>query len=265
KRLAVSRTDVDKEAVDLWVFDVATGKGTQITSSKRREQASAPAWSPDGKYLVYVALREGTFGIYRKASSGEGSEELLYRSGGVMTVTDWSMDGRYLTYFSTDLSGGGLYALPLESSGERKPVEIFRSKSQLQGPRLSPDDRFVAYVSNESGKNEVYVRPFNPAGGTTTGGPWQISDQGGQGMAFWRRDGKELYYLAPDRGVMAVSVTTAPDFEFGKPKLLFRPDQSTPVAPGTASINRDGDRIVFAVPPPQLRQLTVFDRQGKVL
>ncbi|HWU38620.1 MAG TPA: hypothetical protein VN203_13310, partial [Candidatus Acidoferrum sp.] len=95
--------------------------------------------------------------------------------------------------------------------------------------------------------------------------PWKISDQGGQGMAFWRRDGKELYYLAADRGVMAVSVSTAPAFEFGKPKLLFRPPAAIPVTPGTASISRDGERVVMAVPPPQLRQLTIFDRQGKVV
>ena len=265
KRIAVIKTDVDKENADLWVFDVATAKGTQITSSKRREQASAPAWSPDGRYVAYVGLREGTFAIYRKASSGEGQEEVLYRSGGVMTVTDWSQDGRFITYFSTDLSGGALLALPLEGTGEKKPIEIFRSKSQLQGPRLSPDDRFVSYVSNESGKNEVYVRPFDPAGGAATAGPWQISEQGGQGMAFWRRDGKELLYLAADRGIMSVSVTTTPDFKFEKPKLLFRTGEGTPLAPGVASVNRGGDQFVIAVPPPQLRQLTIYDRQGKVV
>jgi len=266
KRVAVIKQNIDKETNDLWVLDVATGKGVQITASKSREGASGPAWSPDGNQVAYVALRDGSFNIFRKASNGEGAEELLYRGSAPMTITDWSMDGRFITYFSSDLSGGGLFALPLQASGERKPIEIFRSKSQVTGPRLSPDAKFVAYVSNETGKNEVYVRPFNPTGGTgATAGPWQISDQGGQGMAFWRRDGKELFYLAANRSIMSVSVTSAPDFEFGKPKVLFRPNDATPVGPGTASINRDGDRIVIAVPPPQLRRLTVFDRQGKVV
>jgi Tol biopolymer transport system component len=229
-------------------------------------------WSPDGSQVAYVALREGYFGLYRKASNGTGAEELLYRNNAPMTLTDWSMDGRFLSYFSTDLSGGALFALPVvatDAAGERKPIEIFRSQSQLQGPRLSPDSRYVVYVSNQSGRNEVYVRPFPQAGAQaeSAAGPWQISDQGGQGMAFWRRDGKELYYLCANRAVMAVSVTysTPINVEFGRPAQLFRPSEATPVAPGVASISRDGERVVMAVPLPQLRQLTVFDRQGKVV
>jgi len=158
--------------------------------------------------------------------------------------------------------------LPLTGTGERKPIEIFRSKFQLTGPRLSPDDRFVSYVSNETGKTELYVRPFNPTaapGAAPSAGPWRLSEQGAQGMAFWRRDGKEINFLAPDRGILSVSLTTSPDFEFGKPKLLFRLPETTPVAPNTASVNRDADRFVIAVPPPQLRQLTFLDREGKAV
>ena len=269
ERVAVIRADLDKETNDLWVFNVADGKGIQITSSQAREGASSPAWSPDGRQVAYAALRMGRFGLYRKASNGEGAEELLYQSpGNPMTLTDWSQDGRYLTYFSTDLSGGVAFALPLDGTGQRTPIEAFRSKSQVQGPRLSPDGRFMSYVSNESGRNEVYVRPFDPAapaGAAAAAGPWQVSDQGGQGMAFWRRDGKELYYLGADRGVRAVEVGAATTTRFGRPMLLFRPSEATPVAPGTASISRDGERVVIAVPPPQLRQLTVFDRAGKVV
>lgn len=268
KRLAVIRTDLEKENNDLWVFDVATGVGKQISASGVREQATAPAWSPDGRYVAYAALRQGAYGLYRKLSNGEGAEELLYSSNAPLTLTDWSQDGRYLTYFSSDLGGGAIFALPLEGTGERKPIEIYRSKSQVTGPRLSPDNRFTAYVSNESGRNELYVRPFNPTaaqGGAPSAGPWKISDQGAQGMAFWRRDGKELTFLAADRGIMSVAVTTVGDFEFGTPTLLFRLPETTPVGPGTASVNRDADQFVIAVPPPQLRQLTVLDRQGNVV
>ena len=226
-RVAVSRIDLDKERSDLWVLDIATGRGTQITASQTREQATNPAWSPDGSQVVYVGVRGGYFGIYRKASNGEGREELLYQGGSLISLNEWSMDGRYLSYFSADLAGGNsMFALPLNATGERKPIEIARSKTQIQGGRFSPDSRFIAYASNESGKMEIYVRPFDPAaapGSKPAAGPWQISDQGGLGMANWRRDGKELYYLAADRGIMAVPVTTSPDFEFGKPTLLFRP------------------------------------------
>jgi Tol biopolymer transport system component len=266
KRMAVIKPDLDKETNDLWVVDVASAKAIQITSSQPREGANSPAWSPDGTQVAYVALREGYFGLYRKASSGQGTEELLYKSSAPMTLTDWSQDGRHLTYFSTDLTGGGLYALPLNVQGERKPIEVLRNKSQLQGPRLSPDNRFMTFVSNETGRFEVYAIRFDPAA-TTPATPVQISDQGGTGMVFWQRDGKELYYLAADRGIMAVAVGAGSEAPFGKPALLFRPpaDIVPGVAPGTASVSRDGERFVIAVPRPQLRQLTVFDRQGKVV
>jgi dipeptidyl aminopeptidase/acylaminoacyl peptidase len=132
--------------------------------------------------------------------------------------------------------------------------------------RLSPDDRFMVHSSNETGKTEIYVRPFDPAGGSSAAAAGrQVSDQGGQGMAFWRRDGKELYYLAADRSIMAVSVSTAPALEVGKPRVLFHPAEEVAVAPGTSSVSRDGERFVIAVPPNRLRQLTILDRQGKVV
>ncbi len=268
KRVAVIKNDLEKENSDLWVVDLATGNRIKITASGQRESASSPAWSPDSSHVGYVGLRQGAYGLYQKLSNGEGNEELLYQSNAPLVLTDWSMDGRYLTYYSTDLGGGTLFALPLTGTGERKPIEIFRSKFQLTGPRLSPDDRFVSYVSNETGKTELYVRPFNPTaapGAAPSAGPWRLSEQGAQGMAFWRRDGKEINFLAPDRGILSVSLTTSPDFEFGKPKLLFRLPETTPVAPNTASVNRDADRFVIAVPPPQLRQLTFLDREGKAV
>jgi len=264
-RMAVIRTDLDNESNDLWVLDVATARRTQLTFSKSRETATAPAWSPDGSQIAYVALREGFFGLYRKSSNGTGTEELLYKASAPMTLTDWSQDGQYLTYFATDLSGGGLYALPI--GGERKPIEVLRNKFQITGPRLSPDNRFMSFVSNETGRNEVYAVAFSPtAASGTAPTPTRISDQGGTGMVFWRRDGKELYYLAADRGVMAIEVG-AGSAPFGKPRLLFRPpaDIVPGVNPGTASVSRGGDRFVIAVPRPQLRQLTVFDRAGKPL
>ena len=270
KRVAVIKPDLDKENNDLWVIEVATAKSTQITSSKSREGAQAPAWSPDGNTVAYVALRDGYFGLYRKGLAANAQEELLFKNSAPLTLTDWSQDGRYLTYFSTDLSGGGLFALPLQGTGERTPIEVYRSKFQVQGPRLSPDSRFAVFVSNMSGRNEVYTVPFDPtaAAGSTAGlMPRQISDQGGAGMAFWRRDGKELYYLAADRGVMAVEVNTGGPGQFGKPKLLFRPasEITAGVAPGTASVSRDGERFIIAVPRSQMRQLTVFDRQGTAM
>jgi Tol biopolymer transport system component len=271
-RVAVIKNDPAKGVADLWVLDVATGKGAQLTSSLREDPAPrAPAWSPDGKYVAYVASRSGTESFYRRAANAEGPEELLYKLPGAgIQLTDWSLDGRYLSYYSVQLGGNILFALPLE--GERKPIEAARSDFQILAARMSPDSRLLAYRSNESGRNEIWVRSFNPAGGANAD-KWQVSTDGGLGMVAWRADGKELYYLGPDRGVMAVNVRTESGFEFSKPRLLFKAPDSIPIAgtPGAlASVSRDGERILFAVPPPPpppppLQQITVLDRQGKTI
>ena len=148
---------------------------------------------------------------------------------GPTSITDWSMDGRHI----------------------------------LIDGHLSPDDRFVAFASNVSGELEIYVRPFGAAGAAAQA--WRVSDQGGQGMAFWRSDGKELYYLAPDRGIMAVPVSTSPTFEAGKPKLLFRPAEGMAVSADSANVSRNGELFVIALPPSGLRQITILDRRGTVV
>jgi Tol biopolymer transport system component len=270
-RLAVNKFDLESETEDLWVLDVATGNSTRITSSQKRENAEAVIWSPDGSQLAYAALRGGYEGLYRRAANGLGPEELLYQHpGGPMLLRDWSLDGRFLTFSTTDLSGGTLYALQLTDDGDRKPIVLFRSEYQLRGSGLSPDGHFISYSSDQSGKNEIYVRPFNPSAdeGTAPAGPWQVSGQGSQSAFFpdWRRDGKEMYYMAADQGLMAVEVTTTPTFKFGKPKLLFHVSEAITVTPGLANISRDGQRLVIAVlAAPVLQQITVLDRQGKVL
>jgi Tol biopolymer transport system component len=268
-RIAVVKNHPETETQDAWVIDVATGSATRITTaSQARDLTRAPVWAPDGKQLAYVSLRTGTEGLYRKSSNGEGPEELLYKHPGFgMNLMGWSLDGRFLSFFTTDLSGGILYLLPLEGTGERKPIEAFRSTSTVQGARLSPDGRFLSYMSNQSGRPEMYARPVDLSGnGAATGGPWQISTDGGLGMGFWREDGKEFYYLAADRGFIAVDVSTSPTFSAGKPRLLFRLSEALGVSVGTSSVSRDGERFVVAAPAqPRLQQITVFDRQGKIL
>jgi Tol biopolymer transport system component len=267
-RIVVIKQDPEKETADAWVIDVATSKGIQITSSQPREFVSAPVWSPDGTQIAYVGLRSGSYSLYRKRTDGTGAEELVYKHPGApIILTDWSLDGRFLTFSSSDLSGGMLYALPL-TGDDRKPIVVSRSEKTIQAPRVSPDSKFMAYRSDETGKFEVFVTTLS-TNASEPARKWQISDQGGLGMVSWRRDGREFYYFAGDRGIMAVSVTTAPDFEFGKPKMLFRAPGSIPVTGtpgGLGAVSRDGQRAVFAVPtPPPTRQITLFDREGKVV
>jgi Tol biopolymer transport system component len=268
-RVAVIKADPQKETNDLWVVEVATGAGTQITQAKAREPVQSPAWSPDGSQVAYVALQGSRYGIYKKASNGTGQEDALYQhAGGPIVLTDWSLDGRFLSFYATDLSGGALYLLALD--GDRQPIEVTRSTSEIVAARLSPDSRFLAYRSNETGRNEIFVREVPPAGSKEpAAGKWQVSTEGGLGMVWWRRDGQELFFLGPNRAVMSVQVKAGGDFEFSRPKVLFTAPDSIPVAGapgGLGSVSRDGERVVFAVPPsPPLRQLSVFDRQGKVV
>ena len=268
-KIAVIKNDPDKETVDVWVVEVATGKAMAITANKPREGVSAPVWSPDGKWVAYAGLRGSYFTLFRKAADGSGEEETLYQHpGGGMVLTDWSLDGKLLSFYVSDLTGATLYLLPVD--GDRKPMEVARSESQIQAARLSPDNRFLAYRSNETGRFEIWVRSVPAAGAPKAAADkWQVSTEGGLGMVFWRRDGKELYYLGGDRGVMAVQVNTNNGFEFSRPRRLFSAPDSIPVTgtPGAlANVSRDGERVVFAVPPaPQLRQITVFDRSGTLL
>ena len=269
-RAAVIRQDLENETADLWVINIETGAGTKITKSKSREPARSPVWAPDSAWVAFAALRDSYDGIYRAKADGSGTEELLFKLRGAGAVpTDWSLDGKYINYYVPQLGDNILYALPLE--GDRTPVVVARSQSEIVAARLSPDNRFLGYRSNETGRNEIWVRAFDPANPNAPERKWQISDQGGLGMVWWRRDGRELYYFAMDRGIMAVSVSTSPALEFGKPKLLFKAPNSIPNGPNAApgnlgSVSRDGERVVFSLPPaPRLQQLTMLDRTGKIL
>lgn len=267
KRIALIKPDLDNETQDVWVYDIATGKGIQLTSNKMREGVQSPAWSPDGRYVAYVALRGSRYTILRKASDGSGEEETIYpHDGGPIVLTDWSLDGRYLSFYTTDLSGSTLFLLPID--GDRKPIETAKSDKEMVAARLSPDSRLLAYRSNETGKMEIFIRSVPPPGTQAKVDKWQITTEGGYGMVWWKRDGQELFFFGPDRVVMSVQVKTGPGtFEFSKPRPMFKAPESIPAQsnPGAfGSVSRDGERIVFSVPPmPPQRQLTVFDRQGK--
>jgi Tol biopolymer transport system component len=262
-RVAVCLEDQANESADLFVLDVAGGAKTRLTTSQRTEFVMAPVWSPDGSRIAYVTIRNGQEAVYVRAANGQGSEELLYKNpGAFMNLTDWSPDGRLLTFAISDLKGGALYVLPLQGGRDRKSVEITHSDLRLFAPRFSPDGRFLSYtVIDQANRAEVFVRPIDPA---TTGGPWHISD-GSSSMAFWRRDGKELYYLARDQSMMVAEVSTSPTFSFTKPRILFRQQGSVPER--IAYVSSDGERFLVLPRPrgPQLQQVTIFDRRGQIV
>ncbi len=244
-RIVVVKNDPDTDGRDIWTFDIATGKGTAITSDAPPD--SAPIWSPDGTAIAYVSDRENTHAIFRRAANGTGAEELVYQhtTGSQIILTDWSADGRYLCFWA----GETMFVLPL--NGERKPIELGRER----GGRFSPDSRLVAFSSNQSGRFLIYVKDVAAAINQASvsdnlSQPSQVSTDPAVGGIFWRRDGKELFYLSQQGGqsVMSVDVEETAPFKTGTPKALFK--LPTGVL-GPAQLSNvgtpDGQRFVFAV------------------
>ena len=174
-----------------------------------------------------------------------------------LSLTDWSPDGRYLIYYSQQLAGNRLFALPV--TPEPKPIEIMKSDLPINGARISPDGRLIAYQSTESAespKQGIYVRTLDLAAGKTGETAQQVKGDPSFGMGLgvsWRQDGRELYYLAPKHAVMAVDVTASPAVALGTPRLLFTVPDATNDAQGIGlswgNVARDGQRVVYSVAP----------------
>ena len=176
-------------------------------------------WSPDGTRAIFASQRKGAGDLYQKPTDGSGSEEVLLESADGKRPNSWSPDGRFILYNSTQ-NNGDLMVLPLadnQKPGDRKPFPFLRTPFNEQQGAFSPDGKWVAYQSDESGRFEVYVRPF-----PGPGGQWQVSTAGGSSPR-WRADGKELYYLAPDLKLMAAAVVTqGASITPGTPEALFQ-------------------------------------------
>ncbi|HUJ80623.1 MAG TPA: hypothetical protein VLW83_02005, partial [Candidatus Acidoferrales bacterium] len=239
----------------LWLLDFSRGTHTQFTFGA--SDASSAVWSPDGSRVVFNSTRDGKFDLYEKLASGAKDEELLLKSGEDKIPTSWSHDGRFLLYTATDSNSKyEIWALSLE--GNKKPFPFLRAEFDNDDGQFSPDGRLVAYSSDESGRDEIYVRAFSPdsaAAGSDAGGKWLISTGGGI-QPRWRGDGKELYYLALDGKLMAVDIATNPVFRAGLPRALF---QAPPDTGGIAGVHAwgltpDGKRFLFLAPVEQATQ-----------
>jgi Tol biopolymer transport system component len=236
KRLAFT---LQSSGYDIWVDDIARGVKTRLTFGAASSQANqAGVWSPDGRRIAYSCAGAAKFGLCLRPSDGSGNEVVILAGTEYPRYTnDWSPDGRVLACNESRLGIWEIWMLPL--SGERKPYPFLQSPFNQLGARFSPDGKWVAYTSLESGRAEVYVVPF-----PGPGGKWQVSTGGGN-WPRWRRDGKEIFYLSTDNKVMAAEVrASGSSFEIGTVRALF---ETRPYRSGGSvfDVTADGQRFII--------------------
>jgi eukaryotic-like serine/threonine-protein kinase len=227
RRVAVFRIDSQTQSQDVWVIDVARTVMSRLTFGLG---PANPLWSPDGARIAFRPTQsDGS--VYAKQSSGVGEQEMLFKAAGA--IQDWSSDGKFI--ISSERSS--ISVLPLV--GDRKPFPYLPDATFTRGhAQLSSDGRWMAYRSSESGRNEVYIQSF-----PTPSMKWQISTEGGDSPR-WRRDGKEIFYLAPDQRLMAVSLTaTTQGMEISRPVPLFQ-IAVTPALRAQYDVTGDGQRFL---------------------
>jgi Tol biopolymer transport system component len=253
KRAAVRRTVSANP--DIWLVELSRAAMTRVTFDAKTDDY--PVWSPDGRQVAFASDRTGTMQLYRKDAAGVSGEVQLTRGGNPKYPTDWSRDGKYLLYTDIDpRTGHDIWMLPLAGDHVGKPIPVAQGPFIERNGVFSPDGKWIAYESFESGRAEIYVQPFPP-----NGAKWMISSQGGS-RPRWRADGKELFYMGSDSArIMAAGIRTAgAGIEAEPPRKLF-----TMRAPGSVvfpfDVTADGQRFLALQVPgggPDPNSLTVL-------
>jgi Tol biopolymer transport system component/predicted Ser/Thr protein kinase len=216
RKVAADVYDPVHDTSDILIYDAATGTGTKFVFGQAHE--GNPVWSPDGTRILFSSDRKAKSGrgdMWMKPLDG-GKEEIFAESEDARTPEDWSRDGRFISCNVIPARGRRNNEIWILHTSERNRVAPFATDAPAQtASRFSPDGRWIAYASNESGRFDVYVRPFPSGAGT-----WQISTAGG-GFPAWRRDGKELFFVSLDSRMMAVPVEADAKFHAGAPVALF--------------------------------------------
>lgn len=224
---------------DVWIRDLARGVSSRFTFDAAAEVN--PLWSPDGRRIVYTSNASGAGDLYVKDASGTREAAPLLVSQDEKYVSDWSPDGRHILFTSRPTEGTGwdISALPLD--GEGKPFRVVQTRFAELWATFSPDGKYIAYQSNESGVAEIYVQEFPEARNK-----WRISTRGGA-EPFWRGDGRELFYRAGAQ-MMAVPVDTGRTFTAGAPVSLFERPFAAAIVRGRYRPTKDGERFLVLAP-----------------
>ena len=232
RAVASDTTDLASQNTDIWTYDLETRSAKRLTFDPAID--SLPVWSPDGSRTVFASNRELKFDLYLKDTNGAQEEKVIPQDGPDRFPTDWSRDGKYVLYGR----GPDLWFLTFP---ELRATQFLKAASTLKTGRFSPDGKWVAYSSNESGRWEIYVTSFPEAHGK-----WQVSNTGGD-QPRWRGDGKELFYLSTDSKIMAVPVKTGSNFDAGTPTALFQANPREMVATSelfSYDVSNDGQKFL---------------------
>jgi len=246
-------TQGTRSARSIWIRDLT--RGTQSRFTFDSSTSLTPVWTPDEKRIVFASDTTGNLDLYWKAADGNGDKEPLLSSASDKSADEVSPDGRYLLYedHSRNAAWSELWILPL--SEERKPKLYLQAEAaHLNHAAFSPDGRWVAYRSNETGNAEIFVQSF-----PNVGSKFQISDGGGD-APVWRSDGKELLYFGPNGSITSVPVETGATFRAGAPQILFQvPPPNTSNGPRTVFVLAHDGRILVnrGVEDANRREITV--------
>jgi DNA-binding winged helix-turn-helix (wHTH) protein/dipeptidyl aminopeptidase/acylaminoacyl peptidase len=227
---------------ELWLIDLTRNVSTRI-----RGNATAPAWAPDGVRFLLTGIGRTGSDLYLRTIAGSADEALWLKTDDIKVVNSWSPDGRFVVftrYMRPEQTAQDLWLLP--TVGERRPTPFVQTSARESAGQVSPDGRWIAYVSDETGSPEIYVQSFPIAGSKL-----RISTAGGV-QPLWRRDRRELFYLSPDNQLMAVPLQAGSALEPGPPARLFDPDGTAAsiVSFATAS---DGQRFLVVRRRPEGR------------
>ena len=237
-QVAISLGDARPQRASIWLHDVARGFNTRVTADPAAFD-NWPAWSPSGDALVFSSIRGHSANVYRLDLDGASTEKEIHLAEVGEYVCDWSPDDRWIAClrFNPVTDSGVIWFLG--TGGEEKSFPFFDARFEHDSPQFSPDGKWIAYVSNDSGRREVYVAPFP--------GPGQkrrISNQGGD-QPRWRKDGKELFFISADDRLMAVEISSEAPSRTGAPQPLFAlvPNRHGDF-PSDYDVSNDGQRFL---------------------
>jgi serine/threonine protein kinase len=256
-RIIAARSGSAVEDRQIWMFDLARSLASRFPTDPAGG-AFFPLWSPDGNRIVFASDRGGTRNLYSRLSNGGGDDELFFKPDGDVIPLSWSRNGRFLG-IGANAEDETHWAIPLDDKGQPGKPALFVRRGLGLGIEFSPDPngppRWVAYQATRDGRTEVYLREFDPDSPTLTpadAGEWQVSKGGGTAM-HWNPNGRELFYLAPDRTLMAAQMTGNKNAPTAVPKAVFKPtgiERASQAGVATLSwaVSPDGTRFLFPIP-----------------